>query len=138
MDALDNIAIGMTARKTVIVTREMTIGHFVKRMPRVYATPVMIMHMEMASGSAIGPHLPEGFVSVGMEVNIRHLQATPIGRTVCAISRVVKIDSRTIGFDVEAWDGDRKVGDGTHRRGIVNRLEFEQRYAVKPLSAILA
>jgi fluoroacetyl-CoA thioesterase len=132
MSALDNVAIGMTAKKTLIVTREMTIGHFVERMPQVYATPVMIMHMEMASGSAIGRHLPEGFVSVGMEVNIRHLQATPIGRTVCAVSRVVKIDSKTVGFEVEAWDGDRKIGDGTHRRGIVNMREFEQRFGVKP------
>jgi fluoroacetyl-CoA thioesterase len=132
MGVLDNVAIGMTARKTVIVTPKMTIGHFVERMPQVYATPVMIMHMEMASGSAIGPHLPEGFVSVGMAVNIRHLQATPIGRTVCAISRVVRIDSKSVGFEVEAWDGDRKIGDGTHRRGIVNMLEFEQRFGVKP------
>jgi predicted thioesterase len=67
-----------------------------------------------------------------MAVNIRHLQATPIGRTVCAISRVVRIDSKSVGFEVEAWDGDRKIGDGTHRRGIVNMLEFEQRFGVKP------
>jgi fluoroacetyl-CoA thioesterase len=133
MGALDNVAIGMRARKTVIVTREMTIGRFVEGMPQVYATPVMIMHMEMASGSAISPHLPDGFVSVGMDVNIRHLQATPVGRTVCAVSRVIRIDSKTIGFEVEAWDSDRKIGYGTHRRGIVNKQEFEQRFGVKPL-----
>jgi predicted thioesterase len=32
-------------------------------------------------------------------------------------------------FDVEAWDGERKIGDGTHRRGIVNVEEFEKRLA---------
>src|SRR5713226_3813803 len=73
MDALDNITIGMTAEKTVTVTSEMTVGHFVADMPQVYATPMMILHMEMASGSAIASHLPEGFVSVGMDVKIRHL-----------------------------------------------------------------
>ena len=134
MGALDKVRIGMTAEKIVTVTSEMTVGHFVADMPQVYATPMMILHMEMASGSAIAAHLPEGFVSVGMDVKVRHLAATPVGRKVRAISRVVQIDSRSVVFEVEAWDGDRKIGDGTHRRGIVNVLEFERRYGVRQLT----
>jgi len=134
MDALDNVMIGMTAEKTVTVTSEMTVGHFVANMPQVYATPMMILHMEMASGSAIAAHLPEGFVSVGMDVKVRHLAATPVGRKVRAISRVVQFDSRSVVFEVEAWDGDRKIGDGTHRRGVVNMVDFEKRFGVKQLS----
>jgi fluoroacetyl-CoA thioesterase len=137
MDVLDKVTIGMTAEKTVIVTPEMTVGHFVADMPRVYATPMMILHMEMASGSAIASHLPQGFVSVGMDVKIRHLAATPVGRAVHAISRVVKIDPKSVVFEVEAWDGDRKIGDGTHRRGIINVLEFEKRFGVKQLTLSL-
>src|SRR3981081_4944713 len=86
MDALDNVSIGMTGEKTVTVSSEMTVGHFVAHMPQVYATPMMILHMEMASGAAIGPRLPEGFVSVGMDVKVRHLAATPVGRTARAVS----------------------------------------------------
>jgi fluoroacetyl-CoA thioesterase len=91
----------------------------------------MILYMEMAAGSAIASHLPEGFVSVGMDVKVRHLAATPVGRTVHAIARVVEIDRKSVVFDVEAWDGDRKIGDGTHRRGVVNVVEFEERFGVK-------
>jgi fluoroacetyl-CoA thioesterase len=131
MDALGNIRIGMTAERTVTVTSEMTVGHFVASMPQVYATPMMILHMEMASGSAIAAHLPEGFVSVGMDVKVRHLAATPVGRKVRAISRVVQIDPKSVAFEVEAWDGDRKIGDGTHRRGIVNVMEFEKRFGAR-------
>src|SRR6266478_881553 len=137
MDALDKITIGMAGEKIVTVTSEMTVGHFVANMPQVYATPIMILHMEMASGSAIAAHLPEGFVSVGMDVKVRHLAATPVGRKVRAISRVVQIDSKSVVFEVEAWDGDRKIGDGTHRRGVVNVLEFEQRFGVKQLTMSL-
>jgi fluoroacetyl-CoA thioesterase len=137
MDAIENVGIGMTAEKTVTVTSEMTVGHFVANMPQVYATPMMILHMEMASGAAIASHLPEGFVSVGMDVKVRHLAATPVGRTVRAISRVVQIDAKTVVFEVEAWDGDRKIGDGTHRRGIVNVEEFERRFGVKQLTMSL-
>ncbi|MGF6311661.1 fluoroacetyl-CoA thioesterase [Bradyrhizobium sp. i1.8.4] len=130
MDASQNIRIGMTAEHTVTVTSEMTAGHFVANMPQVYATPMMILHMEMASGAAIATHLPDGFVSVGMDVKVRHLAATPVGRTVRATSRVVQIDPKSVVFEVEAWDGDRRIGNGTHRRGIVNVLVFEQRFGV--------
>ena len=137
MGALDKVRIGMTAEKIVTVTSEMTVGHFVADMPQVYATPMMILHMEMASGSAIAAHLPEGFVSVGMDVKVRHLAATPVGRSVRAIARVIRIDPKSVVFEVEAWDGDRKIGDGTHRRGIVNVVEFERRFGVKSLTEIL-
>ena len=130
MSPLDQVSVGMTAEKLVTVTAEMTVGHVVPGMPEVYGTPMMILHMEMAAGSAIQPSLPAGYVSVGMMVNIRHLAATPIGRTVRAIARVAKVGEKSILFEVEAWDGERKIGDGTHRRGVVNVAEFERRFGV--------
>ena len=137
MLALSNVRIGMTAEKTVTVTPDMTVGHFVAGMPQVYATPMMILHMEMASGSAIARHLPAGFVSVGMDVKIRHLAATPVGHTVRATARVLEIDRKSVVFEVEAWDDDRKIGDGTHRRGVVNVVEFENRFGVRQLTVSL-
>ena len=130
MSPLDKVTVGMAAEKLVTVTPEMTVGHAVPGMPAVYGTPTMILHMEMAAGSAIQSSLPAGYVSVGMMVNIRHLAATPVGRSVRAVARVVEIEARSVVFEVEAWDGDRKIGDGTHRRGIVNVAEFEKRFGV--------
>jgi len=130
MRPLDKVAVGMTAEKLMTVTPEMTIGHAVPGMPAVYGTPTMILHMEMASGSAILSSLPAGYISVGMMVNIRHLSATPVGRRVRAVARVVEIEARSVVFEVEAWDGDRKIGDGTHRRRIVNVAELEKRFGV--------
>jgi fluoroacetyl-CoA thioesterase len=137
MNLLDNVTIGMVAEHTVTVTSEMTISHFVADMPQVYATPMMVLHMEMAAGSSIASRLPEGFVSVGMDVKVRHLAATPIGRTVRAISRIIQIDTRSVVFEVEAWDGHRKIGDGTHRRGVINLVEFEERFGVRPFAMSL-
>jgi predicted thioesterase len=37
----------MTAEKTVIVSSAMTVGHFVAKLPRVYATPTMILPMSL-------------------------------------------------------------------------------------------
>jgi fluoroacetyl-CoA thioesterase len=113
---LDNLAIGMTSETTTTVSPEMTVGHFVAGVPQVHATPMMILHMQMASGAAIASHLPEGFVSVGMDVKV---------------ARVLEIDRKSVVFEVEAWDGNRKICDGTHRQGIVNVVEFEKRFGVK-------
>ena len=64
-DPLANIVVGMTGEAVVVVTPEITVGGHVPGMPMVYGTPFMIFLMEIASGRAIWPHLPEGFVSVG-------------------------------------------------------------------------
>jgi fluoroacetyl-CoA thioesterase len=136
MNALDNVAIGMTAEKTVTVTSEMTVGHFVANMPQVYATPMMILLMEMASGSAIDSYLPEGFVSVGMDVSSspRRNAGRPHGP--CHFSRH-RDRSQERCVRGRGLDGNRKIGDGTHRRGIVNVREFERRFGAKQLAMSL-
>jgi predicted thioesterase len=124
----DIIAVGMSAERSVTVTEELTVGHFVDGMPKVYATPMMILLMELASGAAISPHLPPGYVSVGTEVNVRHLAATPVGRVVRAVARVSLVEARSVVFDVEAFDGDRRIGAGTHGRGVVDTAKFKLRF----------
>lgn len=130
MSASESIAIGMFAEQSLVITREMTIGHFVAGMPQVYATPMMVLHMEMAAGSAIASALPAGFVSVGMAIDVRHLAATAIGCKVRSLARVTGFDSKSVFFAIEAWNEERKIGEGTHRRGIVNIRKFEERFGV--------
>ena len=129
-EPLKEILPGMTGREEVTVTRDLTVGAHVEGMPPVYATPMMIMLMEVASGSAVRSHLPPGWVTVGSEVNIRHLAPTPVGRTVVATARVLEVEGRSVLFAVEAHDGERKIGEGTHRRGAVNLESFAKRFGV--------
>jgi fluoroacetyl-CoA thioesterase len=126
MTLLDKVAIGLAAENKVRVTPEMTVGHVLPGMPTVYGTPTMILHMEIAATLAIRAYLPAGHVSVGTIVNVRHLAATPVGRTVRAIARVTGMEGKSVLFDVEAWDRDRKIGDGTHQRSVVNLAEFRE------------
>jgi fluoroacetyl-CoA thioesterase len=126
-EPLDNVRVGMTGRTEVVVTRELTVGAVVDGMPFVYGTPMMILAMEIASGEALKGHLPEGWATVGSEVNVRHLAPTPVGRTVVATARVVEIAGRSVLFAVEAHDGVRKIGEGAHRRGAVNLESFAKR-----------
>ena len=130
-EPLDNVRAGMMGRHEVVVTRELTVGAHVDGMPFVFGTPMMILTMEIASGQTVAAHLPPGWATVGSEVNVRHLAPTPMGRTVTAMARVVEVSGRSLLFAVEAHDGVRKVGEGTHRRGAVNLESFAKRLAAE-------
>ena len=129
-DPLKDVRVGMTGSLQERVTFELTVGGHVAGMPAVYATPMMIMAMEKASGLAIAGLLPAGWVTVGSEVDIRHLAPTPVGRTVTATARVIEVEGRSVLFAVEAHDGERKIGEGRHRRGAVNLERFAERYGI--------
>jgi fluoroacetyl-CoA thioesterase len=130
-EPLENVQSGMTGRHEVVVTRELTVGAVLDGMPLVFSTPMMILAMELASAAAVATHLPEGWVSVGSEVNVRHLAPTPVGRTVVATARVLEVSGRSALFAVEAHDGVRKIGEGTHRRGAINLEGFAKRLAAE-------
>jgi predicted thioesterase len=131
MDARAVIKVGMSAERTLVVPPERTVGHILPGMPMVFATPMMILEMELASGDAIAAHLAPGWITVGTEVDIRHLAATPVGATVRTIARVIAVQRRVIRFEVEAFDSERRIGEGRHARALVNLERFSKRFGVK-------
>jgi predicted thioesterase len=124
MDAREIIKVGMSAERTLVVPTERTVGHFVPYMPMVYATPMMILEMELASADAVTPLLEPGWITVGTEVDIRHLAASPVGATVRTTAKVVAVERRVIRFEVEAFDERRRIGEGRHARSLVNVESF--------------
>ena len=124
VDPFANVVAGLPGTWVVTVTPEVTVAHFSPGMPLVFATPMMILAMEMASGQALRGRLLDGFVSVGVDVNVRHLAASPVGRTVTASARVARHDGKLVHFDVEAHDGVRLIGRGTHSRAVVEVGRF--------------
>ena len=90
----------------------------------VYATPCMVALMEGAACNALEEILPEDKTSVGIELNIRHTAATPVGMEVRAEAEVTEVDGNTITFAVSAYDESGKIGEGTHKRAIVTAQRF--------------
>lgn len=127
MGATENLTPGMKGRQSTVVTRELTVAHFHPEMPEVYGTPFMIYLMEVAASDAIHRHLPPGCVSVGYEVNVKHLAATPVGRTVTATATLTATNGRLATFAVEAHDGVTLIGTGTHVRAVVDLARFEEK-----------
>jgi predicted thioesterase len=126
-----NIPIGTTATKSVVVTRELTVAHFHHGMPEAYGTPLMIYLMEIAAADAIQPFLPDGWASVGVAVSVRHLAATPVGRTVTATATVTAVDENSVSFAVSAHDGVEPIGAGTHVRAPIELSRFNRRLESK-------
>jgi fluoroacetyl-CoA thioesterase len=131
MKPIANIPVGATATKEIVVTREMTVAHFHDEMPEVFGTPIMIYHMEVTASEAIQQYLPEGWVTVGVVVNVRHLAATPIGDQVTLKATVIEVGDNTITFAVEAHDSAEKIGDGLHVRAAVEMSRFMKRVNAK-------
>ena len=75
--------------------------------------------------------LPPGWVSVGVGVNVEHLAATPVGRTVTAKATVTEVADGRITFAVEAHDGVEQIGTGTHVRAAIDVARFMRRMEEK-------
>ena len=124
MDFADILKPGLNFQKNDTVTNEKTAAAFGSGGLAVYATPAMIALMECAAFSAIEPLLPEGWSTVGTELNVKHLSATPLGLKVYAKAELLAIDGRALSFKVEAFDEAGKIGEGTHNRFIIEREKF--------------
>ena len=124
MNFTDILKPGLQAEKTETVTEKNTASALGSGGLVVYGTPAMITLMELTALSVTAPLLPPGWSTVGTELNIKHLSATPLGMKVSARAELLSIDGRALVFKVEAFDEAGKIGEGTHNRFIVENERF--------------
>ncbi len=122
---------GLTGRTELVVSEEHTAPRVGSGRVHVLSTPVMINLFEAAALAAIEHLLPPGYQSLGTNLNVRHIAATPVGMKVFALARTTKIEGRTVSFLLEAHDEKESIGDGTHERVVVNVAKFDQRVVRK-------
>ena len=98
---------------------------------RVLATPVMINLIEAAALAAVEQSLPEHHQSLGTQLEVTHVAATPVGMKVRATAEVLRVEGRTVYFKVRAEDERELIGEGTHERVVVNVDKFDARVQAK-------
>lgn len=115
---------GILGKTTLIVTEKDTAAAYKSGIVAVFATPAMIGLMENTAHVSVQPYLEEGYITVGTEVNIRHIKATPVGMEVTAESELLEVQGNKLKFKVSAHDEKGQIGLGTHTRYVVNAKTF--------------
>lgn len=120
----ETLTSGIRGEMELMVTPELTAAHIGSGLVEVYATPQMIALMENTAQRSVSKYLEDGWITVGTEVNIRHLKATPVGMKVRCESELISYDGRSLTFSVKVWDETGLIGEGVHNRFIVNTEKF--------------
>ena len=124
---LARITPGLTGTSEIVVGPEHTAPFVGSGRIAVLATPVMINVIEAAALAAVEHLLPAGHQSLGIQLDVSHVAATPVGLRVTATAEVVGVEGRTITFRVEARDEVETIGGGTHQRVVVSVERFDER-----------
>ena len=119
-----NLSVGLKYREEKTVKMDDTAKVFGSGAAEVFATPMMIGLMEAASMNSVKDYLPKGYSTVGTLVNIKHISATRVGKKVWAEADLIEIDRKRLVFKVTAYDEDKKIGEGTHERFVINDEKF--------------
>ena len=118
------VEIGMTGEVSTLAEREDTALEVGSGSLLVYATPCMVALMEGAACEAIAAGLEENETTVGIELSIQHISATPVGMEVRAEAEVTAVEGKIITFSLRAFDEAGEIGKGTHKRALVNSQRF--------------
>lgn len=129
MTDISTIPLGTRLSRGWPVTPQDTVAHRgVVDLP-VLATPNLIFMLEDTCVFLLQPFLDPGDLSVGTEVNVKHLGPAAPGDTVCVRVELVAVSGRRASFTVEAHCGERVLMSGTHERAVVNAQKLRQRLA---------
>ena len=118
------VEIGMKGEVSTMAEREDSALEVGSGSLLVYATPCMVALMEGAACEAIAEGLDEGETTVGIELNIKHVAATPVGMEVRAEAEVTAVEGKIVSFSLRAYDEAGLIGEGTHKRALVNSQRF--------------
>ena len=116
---------GIKGEQSVEVVYENTATAVGSGVLEVFGTPCMLALMEKTASESVAPYLEEGCGSVGTQVTISHVAATPIGMTVRCETELTEVDGRRLVFKVAAYDEAGLIGEGTHERFIVQNEKVQ-------------
>jgi len=122
---------GLTGKCEMIVKEEDLVSQLGNVPVDVLSTPRLIQLLETAAIEAIRDFIPGDQVSLGTEVRVRHLSATPLGMKVTANALLKGVEKSRLLFLVDAYDEKEKVAEGEHERILVSKERFLQKVEKK-------
>ena len=119
--------IGTTGESQFVVEQKHVIEFATDGMPAVLSTPILIGLLERTARETVAPFLEPGERTVGAEIDLRHLAATPLGQRVTCTVRVILAEGKEIAFQVEARDQYELIARGLHKRAVIRVENFARR-----------
>jgi predicted thioesterase len=118
----EGLAPGLTHVQTYVTTQEMRAKQLTVD---VFSTPAMIGLMEGTCVRLIAPYLNNNEQTVGIHVDVRHRAPTKIGQSVTVTATLLEVKNQKMKLAVSAVnDQGVKIGEGTHRRALINTTQF--------------
>lgn len=113
---------GISHTQTYVTTMEMRARQLAAD---VFSTPAMIGLMERTCVELTAPYLEENEQTVGIHVDVRHRAATKIGQSVTVTAELLEVQGTRLRYAVSAVnDAGKKIGEGTHRRALIDTGNF--------------
>lgn len=119
-----NVAVGLKGEARTVVSRDDTARALGSGDVEVLGTPRLVALFEAATVDALRDFVEPGQSTVGMRVQVDHLQPTPIGAEVVVEAVLDKVEGRRITFTVTASDSGGLVAAGKVTRVTVDVDRF--------------
>ena len=127
MDTEKYLKPGLSHQMEFTVEEKHAASHVGSGPVRVLATPWMIAFIEITSRTLLDEHLPDTHSSVGTLVNVRHLAPSPLGTKIHTEVEIDSVEGNKVTLTVSARDGEKRVGEGTHERFVIDKERFLKR-----------
>jgi fluoroacetyl-CoA thioesterase len=125
------LRIGLKGEKEIVVEAKDLASHTGNIGADVLSTHRIVLLMEQAARAAIEGCLPEGKITVGTAIRMRHFAATPAGAKVRAEAALSRIEGRRLFFDINVHDSFEKIAEGENERFIIASESFRQKVEAK-------
>lgn len=121
-----NLTTDLRFEKTIVSEAKHSAMSYGSGLVDVFSTPAMVALMEQTCNELLSRYIETSETSVGIEICVKHLKATSIGDKVTCYASITDIVKNKITFKVEAYDSNGKIGEGIHKRAVVNKEMFLQ------------
>ena len=128
---MSDIEIGLRGTAEMIVEKQDLASLSGNLGAEVLSTPRVVQLMEHAAWKAMEGRLPEGRITVGTRIEMKHFAATPLGMKVRADAVLREVDGRRLVFEVKASDEVEKISEGVNERLIVSLYRFSAKVRKK-------
>jgi len=112
-----------------IVTADDTAARYGSGTLNVLATPALIAFIENTALTLVSPFLSDSESTVGTEISIKHIKATPAGKMIRCTATLEEISGNRLQFRVEAHEGKELIGFGKHTRYVIDVNRFMSKFS---------